>query len=167
MGKLDVYESVRSQMKTGDLLQWKSNSLIGALIRWRTKSIFNHSSLVLRIPEYEGKEGRVWTTEALEHGTVLNLLSRRIEDFNGELWWFPLKDEWHPKCEMIGEYALKMIGLPYDYKSIVKQIIGKVSADARALFCSEYCYLAYGFEGQAPAPADMLKLGIFKEGVKL
>jgi len=163
----DVYSSIREQMKTGDLLQWKSNSIIGSLIRWKTKSTVNHSSLVLRIPEYQGKEKRVWTTEALEHGTVLNLLSRRIDEFDGELWWFPLKDEWHPKCEMIGEYALKMIGLPYDYKSIVKQIVGRVSADARALFCSEYCYLAYGFEGKAPNPGEMPKLGIFKEGVKL
>jgi hypothetical protein len=59
------------------------------------------------------------------------------------------------------------VGIPYDYQSIFHQLFGKVSADARRLFCSEYCYLAYGFTGKAPAPADMPALGIFEQPIKL
>jgi len=164
---LTIYNTVKDQMRTGDLLQWRSESIIGVLIRWRTDSEFNHSSLILKFSEYEGAEQRRYTTEALEHGTVLNLLSRRLEAFKGEVWWFPLKDELNEKRQSIGEVALSLIGIPYDYKSIVAQIFGRVSADVRSLFCSEYCFVSYGFTGEAPAPADMLKLGIFKEGVKL
>jgi len=164
---LTLYNAVRDQMKTGDLLQWKSNSLIGALIRWRTKSNVNHSSLVIRLAEYEGLERHRWTTEALEHGTVLNLLSRRLEAFDGECWWYPLQDSWNEYRENVGTWALDKIGIPYDYGSIVKQIVGKVSADARELFCSEYCYLAYGLTGKAPNPGEMPELGIFKEPQKI
>lgn len=167
MNDLAKYNAVKNDMATGDLLQWKSNSLIGALIRWRTKAAVNHSSLVLRLAEYEGLERRRYTTEALEHGTVLNLLSRRIEQFDGELWWLPLKDDWNEKRQGIGEKALAMIGIPYDYGSIVRQIFGGVSTDARALFCSEYAAIAYGIEGSAPTPADMPGLGIFKDAVKI
>jgi hypothetical protein len=164
---LSKYLAVRDLMKTGDLLQWRSNSLIGALIRWRTGAEVNHSSLVLRLREYEGQDHRRFTTEALENGTVLHLLSRRLEDFDGECWWYPLKDNWNDKRQAIGEKALALIGIPYDYGSIVHQIFGAVSTDARALFCSEYCAIAYGIEGEAPTPADMPRLGIFAEPVKI
>jgi len=167
MNDLTAYLAVKDQMKTGDLLQWRSNSLIGALIRWRTKSDVNHSSLVIRLQEYEGLERRRWTTEALEHGTVLNLLSRRLEQFDGECWCYPLNDSWNAWRENCGEWALKMVGIPYDYGSILKQIIGKASADARALFCSEYCFMAYGLDGKAPSPGEMPELGIFKEPIKI
>lgn len=165
--KTAYYEQIKDRMKTGDLLQWRSNSLVGGLIRWRTGSIFNHSSLVLRLQEYEGAEHRRYTTEALEHGTVLNFLSRRLEKYDGEVWWCPLKDEWESRRQEIGERALSLIGIPYDYKSLIKQIIGKVSAEATSLFCSEYCYLSYGLTGTAPTPADMLDLKIFKSPLKL
>lgn len=167
MNDLAKYKEVKDRMKTGDLLQWRSNSIIGWLIRWRTKSDVNHSSLVIRLSEYEGMERRRYTTEALEHGIILNFLSRRLEQHDGNVWWFPLKDEWNEKRQAIGENAMALIGIPYDYQSVMSQIFGKVSTDAQALFCSEYCFIAYGFEGTAPTPADMPDLGIFKEGVQI
>ncbi len=167
MNDLSIYNAIKGEMRTGDLLQWKTNSLFGALIRWRTKSNVNHSSLVIRLKEYEGLEGRRWTTEAMGHGTVLNLLSRRLETHKGECWWYPLADSWDLLRGDVGAWAMEQIGIPYDFGSIAKQIIGCVSADARELFCSEYCFLSYGLKGKAPNPGEMPDLGIFKEPVKL
>jgi len=154
-------------MKTGDLLQWRSNSIIGKLIRWRTKSVYNHSSLVINLQEYESPEHRRFTTEALEHGVVLNFLSRRLEKFDGDVWWCPLRDEFDYKRKVIGERALSLVGVPYDYASILRQIIGKVSTEATSLFCSEYCYLVYGGTGTAPNPGEMLLMGMHKIPVKI
>jgi hypothetical protein len=99
-----------------------------------TNSFVNHSSLVMKLSEYEGKERRRFTTEALEHGIVLNYLSRRIEQYDGEVWWYPLKDEWNERRGAIGEMGLAFIGVPYDYQSILRQLVGKVSTDIRRLF---------------------------------
>jgi len=167
MSKLIKYNEIKDDMRTGDLLQWRSPSIIGRLIRWKTGSNVNHSSMVIRLKEYEGRERRRWTTEALEHGTVLNLLSRRLNDFDGECWWYPLKDEWNEKRGEVGERSVYFIGIKYDYKSLFAQLFSKVSADARRLFCSEYCYIAYGFTGKAPNPGEMPGLGIFKEPVQI
>lgn len=162
------YALLRDEMRTGDLLQWHSKSLIGKLIRWRTGSKVNHSSLVLRFSEYDSDTPRRFTMEALEHGVVLNLLSRRLEAHDGEVWWYPLKSGISLlNRKIIGERALSMVGIPYDFSSIVKQIIGKVSTDARKLFCSEMCYMAYGYKGTAPNPGEMPSLGIFETPVKL
>jgi len=167
MNDISKYIAVKDQMKTGDLLQWRSRSIIGALIRWRTKSEVNHSSLVIRLSEYEGLERRRFTQEALEHGVVLNLLSRRLAQFSGEVWWLPLKDEWNEKRQGIGEMALSYTGIPYDYQSIADQIIGKVFSDTKELFCSELCYICYGFSGKVLSPGEMPELEIFKEAVQI
>jgi hypothetical protein len=164
---LTKYNQIKEQMKTGDLLQWRTNSIVGALIRWKTNSNVNHSSLVIRLSEYEGLERRRFTMEALEHGTVLNYLSRRLEQYDGEVWWYPLRDEMDASRKAIGERASALIGIPYDYMSIAKQVVGRVSADARSLFCSEYCFLSWGYTGVAPNPGQLPGLGIFKEPIKL
>lgn len=174
MKDLTKYNEVKDRMKTGDLLQWKSNSIIGSLIRCRTARSLpegwpavNHSSLVIRLSEYEGLERRRFTQEALEHGVVLNLLSRRLEAFDGEVWWYPLKEEFNGVRQVMGELALAYTGVPYDYGSLFRQILGKVSADARSLFCSELCCIIYGYTGKMLSPAEMPELGMFEEKVKL
>ena len=165
MNSLIRYEMLKDQMKTGDLLQWQTNSLIGKGIQWFTKSPYSHSSLVIRLSEYEGLERRRFTTEAMAHGVVLNLLSKRLFYQKGHCWWFPLKDEWDCQREQIGERALAFVGTPYDFKSIARFVFGRVSEDVQSLFCSELAYIAYGYEGVPPSPAGILRLGIFKPGV--
>jgi len=167
MNDLTRYRAVKEQMKTGDLLQWRSNSTVGTLICWWTGYEVSHSSLILRLSEYEGEERHRFTTEAISKGTVLSLLSRRLEHFDGNLWWYPLKEDWDKKRTFIGEMALGLIGIKYDYKNLLKQIFGKISADIEQLWCSEYVYVCYGYSGIAPYPGELSKLGIHKEGVQL
>lgn len=173
---LELYEAVRDDMKSGDMLAWHSNSLIGAGIRWRTVPSkiskdsplsVNHTSTILRLKEYEGLERRVFITEALEHGTVLNLLSKRLSEFKGYVYWYPLKRSWDAERQAIGERLLQYIGIKYDYKSIGEQILGSVSVDMKKLFCSEYHYLALGFTGIAPNPYQLCLRDYYKEAVKI
>lgn len=164
---LAVYKSLARFMKTGDLLLWRSNSLLGAAIRFFSHGSVNHASGIICFPDYDGGYNRRWTTEALEHGTVLNYLSKRLEEYDGSVWWYPLKDEWELKRNEIGRRALEMIGVGYDFGSLFKNAVAKVSADARRLFCSEYYFLSLGFEGKAPTPADLPELGIYKQEVQI
>ena len=169
MNDLTIYDSVKEQMKTGDLLQWRSKGVIGDLICWKTGHQVSHSSLVMCITEYEGEEKRRFTTEALGRGPVLNLLSNRLQHIDGTCWWYPLNDEWDKRRKAIGERALRYIGcgVKYDYKGLLWQIMGYVSSDAASLFCSEYCYISWGFQGPVPYPGELTQLGIHKEGVQL
>lgn len=168
MNDLTLYNAVKAHMDTGDLLQWQTEGVIGAAIRWRTLSDVNHSSLVLRFPQYEGADCRRFTTEARGHGVGLNLLSSRLAYHKGKVWWYPLDPDKCPvKRENIGERALSYIGKPYDFRSIFRLCAGRVSAEATALFCSEYCAICYGVTGPAPTPAEMPSLNIFKAPVRL
>lgn len=168
MNDLTTYNSVKANMLTGDLLMWSGDRIVSRMIRWRTLSEFSHASLVIRLAEYEGSEGRRFVTEAMSDGIVLNVLSARLANYNGRVWWYPLDDDRvNIKRINVGECALSLIGTPYDYQSILRLCLKRVSTEINKLFCSEYCAVCYGLGGEAPTPADMPKLGIFKSPVRL
>jgi len=184
---LDRYNAVSNLMETGDLLLWRGDTPLGKAIRLFSHAQVNHASLVMRFQQYEGAERRRFTSEALEHGIVLHLLSKSLADYNGQCWWYPLKidvgtplrktplrgqandDRSVPTTllgrEEVGERALKYMGTPYDYEALFKNAIEKVKADPQRLFCSEYCFLCYGMEGLAPTPGEMPALGIFDDPI--
>jgi len=166
MGEIQSsYAINRDQMKTGDLLLWRSNSLLGSAIRFFSKGTVNHASILIRLSEYEGLERRVFTSEALEHGIVLNLMSKRMEEYDGDVWWYQLKPEWNTERTKIGERAFQYLGVAYDYGSLFKNAICRVSAEASKLFCSEYYYICLGQTGKAPTPQDLITYGWFKKPV--
>jgi hypothetical protein len=153
--------------------------------------------MVLRLQEYEELPRKRFTAESRWHGTVLNRLSRRLEKYNGEVWWHPLKDGWDPYRQKFGEDMLNRIGIPYDKVNVVKYIFRRLfgakcrkvfkrtglkgvvnwmnrSDEQKEVFCSEYCYWVYESTGnlpnqlsEIPLPDDMLKLGIFKKGERI
>lgn len=176
--KLERYHRFQQKMRTGDLLSWSSDSALGWLIRKFTQSDINHSGMVIRFQDYEEKHGasRRFTLEALGPGVELNVLSRRLENFKGRVYWHALKEEYDDKRPLLGAAALQFAGVKYDYRSLLKNVFGRVSAEAARLFCSEYVYVTFDkcqfspncedtklliqlAEGKAPVPADMPKLG--------
>ena len=172
-GMTDLYQKYRDQMKTGDCLLWRSRSALGGLIRFFSRAKVNHAGLVIRLAEYGDLRDRRFTLEALEPGIVLRLLSMRIAKYKGRLWWYLLKPAYDGRRDRIGAWALLQVGTPYDYGSLFRNILGRVSADARALFCSEYCFIAWKeaeipikFE-KAPIPGDIAKFDIFDEPVRI
>lgn len=158
--RLDLYLSKRPLMQTGDLLLWKSDTVLGKAIQWFSKSDVNHAGLVLRLSEYDTE--RVFTLEALAGGIVLRVLSSRLAAHKGECYWCPLKLEYTiPYRQSLGREALLMVGTKYDYGSLFKQALSRVSTNAEKLFCSEFVGLTWKRAGlpvntaKAPRPGDM------------
>lgn len=165
---LTEYNKYKGEMRTGDVLLWHTDSLLGSAIQHFTKSNVNHASMVLAMKEYEGEEKRRFIIEAMPEGTVLNLLSRRLEKQKGQCWWLPLQDDWTDNLRnIIGQRMLGYIGIDYDYPSLLANAVCHVEADPTELFCSEIVYLGLGFQGIAPRPNELPKLGIFKEAIEL
>ncbi|OGW44436.1 MAG: hypothetical protein A2Y66_01710 [Nitrospirae bacterium RBG_13_41_22] len=173
MGDLYTYNRWRNHIDSGDLLLYRSKNLLGWAIRKFSHGNVNHAGLVINLKEFAGKEDRRWTLEALEHGIELNLLSKRLEEYKGNVWLYPLQDCYNDLRPQIGAWAAEKVGTPYDYGSLFKNIFGRVSVEANRFFCSEYAFMAYRDNGikmninKAPTPADMPSLGIFKDPVQL
>ncbi len=198
-GKLSNYKHWSDEMRTGDLLLWRADKWYMRLWRRCCHSEWDHSSNVFRLREYKdplsrdyhGLERRRFMLESRIHGTVLNLLSRRLEKYDGEVWWYPLIDKWNPHRQKIGETMLAWIGVPYNVSGVVKttfrrwigvkctMVFQKIGRSVgrllvQSVFCSEYSYIAYKSTGQLtkvfntpPSPGDLLNLGIFKDGIRI
>jgi len=114
MEKLSEYKALRNFMKSGDLIEWGSASMIGGIIRFFTKKQVNHSSILLNLDRFEGLEKHRFVLEALEHGIELNLMSARLEDFKGVVYWSRLKPEYDLYRNKIAAWSLERIGTKYD-----------------------------------------------------
>lgn len=191
MNDLTVYETIRGNIKSGDMLQYESESALGWLIRQysRDKRFCwiipygshptpnpNHTAPL--ITDYEDKKFRVYCIEALEHGPELTHTSERLKNHKGHVWYYPLLDKYDYCRTDIKFWLMDVAALKvgYDYGSIFKQMAAAVSADAKKLFCSETEFLGCKEGGKipelqgitiAPKPAYMPSLGIFGEPTQL
>ena len=171
MNDLTVYNSVREQMGTGDAILYRSR---GSFLGWAIQkfSDFNHAGVCIRFgPDCYGTD-RVWTFEAVGHGICPGFLRENVERYHGEVWWYPLKEEFYGRRDLMLECATTLRGTHYDFKSLIKNILGRVSADMDSLFCSEYWFVVARYGGvvsgdTAPRPGDIPKFKCFKTPVKL
>jgi len=175
MNDLTMYNAVKDQMKTGDPIQWNSSSLLGSTIRMATRKRrrpleidlgidVNHTSGVLRIPLYEGAEERRYLPESLENGPSLNLLSNRLEEFDGEAWWYPIVASPEERIKW-GENALDCIGcsIKYGYDDVLGFWWEQPDINpANGLFCSEFWMYCWGDRGRSMSPNELTNHRLFK-----
>ena len=169
---LELYNSIRPVINSGDLIEWRSNTVVGWMIRRFTGRDVNHTSLALKFEHFHQLTNRRFVLEALERGIEVNLLSRRLEKFSGEAYLLRLKPEYDPYRRDIAGWALDQLGIAYDYSSLFKQILGRVSLDAKKYFCSEYAFAAYCAVGIlsgciAPRPGEFKSYGIHEPRVRV
>lgn len=166
---LTNYNIIRSEIETFDRLEWRSNSLLGKAIRLKTGDWSNHTGVIIRFHEYDA--AGVFTIESLETGVDPNRLSLRLQNFNGEVRLYRLKEEYRHLRQKLGEASLSLEGIKYDYWAILKNLFGKVSLNSNRLFCSEFGIVA-GIKGGLPEPqgddaptpgSDMDALGWWEE----
>lgn len=161
------YDAIKEQMKTGDCLLFSSFSPIASGIKMFTNSRWSHAALVIRLAEYEGEERHRFYVEATAPYVKLTRLSAKMEDYTGVIAWLPLPDYMDDLRVLMGHAMLELLDKKYDYKSVLMQAFGRVSADANAFFCSELCSWVWGVhEGVttvAPRPADIPVMPMFKD----
>lgn len=168
------YRSWRPYIWTGDLIEWQSNTLLGKAISCFTGKDVNHTGLIVRFSSFDTE--RVYTLEALAKGVYPNLLSRRLENHKGKVYWLQLKSKYDSYRPAIAREAMKYVGTDYDYESLFKQILTRVSAEAESFFCSELAYVALRDAELpvqmpfAPRPGEFYNLGmseIFKSRIQI
>jgi hypothetical protein len=168
MNDLSLYEAVRSEMlkDTGGCIEWHADTALGRSIQFFSHAYFNHSSLL--IPMKGRKEPRVFITEALGNGIVPNFLSCSLSCYEGEVYWYPLKDEWDSQRDIIEDRAFSYIGVPYDYEGVLRNAWQQLEIETDKMWCSEYVWVCYGYTcGKAPTPGDLAKMNMFKDPIRI
>jgi hypothetical protein len=160
-------------MHTGDALEWQSGSTIGRLIRAITNREVNHTAPIVRTDLLDQLGyGRRFVIEALEKGLMFRLVSQRLLDFKGRVWWLKLKDKFRtPENErsMLEFMALQLsIDKGYDYLGLIDQMDGFAAFGGR-WHCSEFYQGALTHAGIIPRmswamrPGEFYDLGIYEK----
>ena len=168
MRDLSQYDGLRSLIKTGDLVEFASNGLVGRAIMRVTGKGVSHSALVVRLPYRDSP--RRYIIEAIRTGVEFQLLSDVLQHYDGRVVWYGLKNEYDDLREGIGEWAFAELAKhkKYDFGGVIAQFWGRVSLDSRKYYCSEIIDLAYIEAGiikpdpkGARVPGDFVPLEIF------
>lgn len=138
---MELYKHHRDQIKSGDLIEWRSATVLGGAIRMFTRKTVNHSSIAIRPREYAALADRRFLIEALSGGLVPRLLSARLKVFKGQVWWAALKPS-EVSAEQRDAMATWAIletvkGTRYDYGNLLGNAFSRVNVDASRWFCSE------------------------------
>jgi hypothetical protein len=157
---LSEYEKYRTQMKSGDVIAFAGNGNFSKLIKWATRSNYSHIGMVLELDLGGGFGKSMLLVESTLltdlanfdnkpaiRGVQMQWLSKRLQMYNGEAWWIPLK-------QPLPEYNLRKMQAwlrqtynkhtPYDETQIMGVAI-EIFADFKLenkedfsrLFCSE------------------------------
>jgi hypothetical protein len=168
MRDLSQYDGFRNLIKTADLIEFSSNGVIGQTIMAVTGRNVSHSSMVVRLP-YQNSPRR-YIVEAVRTGPEFRLISDVLQHYNGDVIWYGLKAEYDSKRDAIGEWLFDELAQHkgYDFQNVLMQLFGRVSLDAKRLYCTELCeipYIKYGIIQPDPKgarrPGDLPTLGIF------
>ncbi len=174
--KLKKYNEIRHLLKTGDLILWSSNSLLGWIIR-KFSGEWNHASEVFILNE-DTPHKRIYIVEALEGGVDLKFLSTRLSKFKGEVAWFAVDNVLDKYRIKAGTWVMdrEAEDIGYDYWSLFKNAVKRVKCSAKKLFCSETWQMSWyhateldELGGKAARPADMPERFGFmlKEGITI
>lgn len=173
MNDLSGYYAVRDQIQTMDLIQWHGKSWVSGIIKWKTGGPETHSGVASRLDI-----DRVLTLHAVDAGCVPWPLSKLLKEYNGHVFWHPLKEEYRDYAEPAFNWMYDQIGTGYDWTGLFQNLLGPVSANAKAIFCSEYVFLGWqkGVAGQypktfeslleindSPVPTQMHKIGLYHQ----
>ena len=188
-----AYSDVRKLMKTGDLIAFSGKSRVSSIIKFGTNSDISHVGMVFE--SNRTGEHRVEIIEStslatlpdnrsgeLIKGVQMQMLSQRMDMYDGQVYWQPLKKEISEakQIRMLSwlycAWASKTL---YDTKGAVHagiDILGlEKEPDFSTLFCSEMVAEAYRLAGLLPegynaseaTPADVVKYPFLGDRIQI
>lgn len=196
---MEQYYQYRNSMKTGDVIAFSGNGKISQIIKWKTASPYSHVGIVMDTLIERGIGKAVLMMEStaffkqpdilngkILNGVQLHFLSKKLETYNGQAWWLPLKN-------LLPHYAAFNMQLwlrQERVKQVHYDVIGAIEAgvdlqewipgfhnepDFSSLFCSELVTKALQVAGvindninpSKQTPADVVNFECFGEEVRV
>lgn len=167
-----TYSEVRDKMQPGDLIAFGGMGWVSRLIKWRTRSNISHVGVVAKVND---GHGRVMVMESTsldgKKGVQINRLNKRVEEYNGNVWWYPLSERTREKFDPLKfwEFLWAQDGKKYDYwQAPMSATLFFAKEDFGKLFCSELVAGAYEASGIIPninaseiTPDDLVNMRIY------
>jgi hypothetical protein len=154
-----LYQDVRAQMKAGDVIAFSGKGNFSEIIKWATRSAVSHVGVILQSQllidgqAQEGMFNQIIESTSLNgfSGVVISRLSDRLDTYDGEIWWLPIRKEIHDAMDKKKFYNFlihqerKEYDMPQAIKSALDTLDGvpifgqatRNHEDFSRFFCSE------------------------------
>lgn len=154
-----LYEEARKQMKAGDVIAFSGKGDFSEIIKWATRSNVSHvgvilqSKLLIGDKVQDGMFNQVIESTTLNcfSGVIISRLSDRLDTYDGEIWWLPIKKDIDDKMDKkkFYDFLIHQQRKEYDFPQAIKSaldaldrvpIIGRTThnqEDFSRFFCSE------------------------------
>ena len=188
------YDSVRPQIRHGDVIAFGGEGFYSGLIKLATNSPVSHVGVVYRAAP-DPRTG-LWQNLLMEStslsgfsGVTLTRLSSRLQDYRGEVWWLALSDEFRHRTDWQAFHVWLALneGKPYDARAAATSaldraeklpLIGKLFRNPeryKRLFCSQLVCGAFKAAGALPktlnpaeiTPRDLAAMKIYSGAAQL
>lgn len=155
------YESVRSEIQTGDILLASGDYLFSRMIQFTTSSCWSHVAFILRLEQID----RVMVLESVENKGVRTIpLSEYVKNFEGKKHGYNgrlaiaryddfSKNVSEQQLQALAKFAIERFSYPYDYREMIRIIYRIFQAKLHlpiwhmvhdnSYICSEYVYECY------------------------
>jgi hypothetical protein len=97
--KAMLYAEARPKMKAGDVIAFSGKGNFSEIIKWATRSSVSHVGVILQSKllidgdPQSGMFNQIIESTSLNgfSGVTTSRLSDRLDTYNGEIWWLPLR----------------------------------------------------------------------------
>lgn len=152
------YDSIRDELKTGDLIFFSGDHWLSGLIRWRSRSAWSHVGIVVKIEEMD----RVFLVESIiETGVRLIPMSFIVKNYHGNNKPYEGRVAWArhsslknspEQLQKVKEFCFDNLTKQYDnkeyYRIMWRTLVGRKEIFHDHKFtCSEYVLEAYRHAG--------------------
>ena len=139
------YHEIRKNIQDGDVIAFGGKGAVSNLIKLFTRSNVSHVALIMKSVLNTGERlNQIIESTLLDNysGVVVNRLSNRLKDYDGEAWWLPLKQSIRDKAIWENAYSWlkKQKRKAYDTKQAIGSgldLLWNNEEDFNKFFCSE------------------------------
>ena len=145
------YSSIRTSLKTGDLVAFGGQTFISANIKAITNSNVSHVGMVLEVKTAQADLPIIMIVESASlgdgfAGVRISRLSTRIANYHGDIWILPVAGPIN--VAGVETFLVSKLGVPYDFKQALgsafdSPFFPEQIEDLNKLFCSELCNEVY------------------------
>jgi hypothetical protein len=171
------YQSIRSQIRTGDILLFRGRRRLSKVIEWISRSPYSHVAFLT------WWDGRVIAMQSDLRGVEVIPASMLVCQYQGKVEWWRLADQHREGFDQRDflDRALTLVGIKYGYFALIgvalrmllgMSVVRRLSrVRPSTLFCSSfvsYCYQNEKISINAKAgaggtsPADFAHSGVFE-----
>lgn len=154
-----LYQEARARMKAGDVIAFSGKGDFSELIKWATRSNISHVGVILQsklLIDQQAQEGifnQIIESTSLNgfSGVLISRLTDRLNTYDGEIWWLPIRQEIYEKMDKkkFYDFLLHQERKKYDMPQAIKSaldaldsvpVVGRAThnrEDFSRFFCSE------------------------------